>query len=166
VRTSGWRLVIAGWDQGGHRAELERAVAGHGLGSDVHFSGPLHGAAKDDAYRAAAGFILPSFSEGLPMTILEAWSHAVPVLMTPACNLPEGFSAGAALEISTDPSALAGQLAAFMARGEADRRAMGGRGRRLVEESFYWPRIAARMCEVYGWVAGGGPKPGCVWEGD
>jgi hypothetical protein len=42
---------------------------------------------------------LPSFSEGLPMSVLEAWSYGLPVVMTPECNLPEGFACGAALEI-------------------------------------------------------------------
>ena len=35
--------------------------------------------------------ILPSFSEGLPMAVLEAWAYGLPVLMTDHCNLPEGF---------------------------------------------------------------------------
>jgi glycosyltransferase involved in cell wall biosynthesis len=60
------------------------------------FLGPLFGQEKDAAYRACDGFILPSLSEGLPMAVLEAWAHAKPVMLTPECNLPEGFTAEAA----------------------------------------------------------------------
>jgi len=41
-------------------------------------------------------------------------------------------------------------------------REMGARGRRLVQERFTWPRVAAEMIEVYDWVLGRGPRPGCV----
>ena len=47
-------------------------------------------------------FILPSFSEGLPMSVLEAWAYQLPVVMTDFCNLPEGFEAGAAIRIEPD----------------------------------------------------------------
>lgn len=45
---------------------------------------------------------------------------------------------------------------------DAERVAMGGRGRALVEEQFTWPRVAARMKEVYEWILGGGPPPDCM----
>lgn len=154
-----WRLVIAGWDQGGHQAELQALVETSGLAGSVHFAGPLHGAAKQDAYRAASAFILPSFSEGLPMTVLEAWSFAKPVLMTEMCNLPAGFAAGAAVRIDTDAVRLAGQLREYIAAGEAETLALGRSGRALVEKDFAWPQVAERMAEVYAWLGGGGSCP-------
>ncbi len=157
-----WQLVIAGWDQGGHRSELEALCAARGLADRVTFIGPVHGPAKAAAYAAAHGFVLPSFSEGLPMTILEAWAARLPVLMTTACNLPEGFAAGAAREIDTDPDKMARSLLEFMQASEADRSAMGRRGHALVENQFNWTRIAAEMLAVYRWVCGRGPQPACV----
>ena len=58
----------------------------------VVFLGPQFGEAKAACYRNCDAFILPSFSEGLPMVILEAWAYGKPVLMTPQCNLPGGFA--------------------------------------------------------------------------
>ena len=66
----------------------------------MHFPGPQFGTAKAAAYRRADAFVLPSLSEGLPMAILEAWAHEKPVLMTDACNLPEGFAARAAIRLT------------------------------------------------------------------
>jgi hypothetical protein len=83
------------------------------LSDRITFCGPLHGPAKDAAYASAQAFILPSFSEGLPTTVLEAWAHRLPVLMTAACNLPEGFASGAALEISSEPAQLAQSMLLF-----------------------------------------------------
>ena len=162
TRPRDWQLVVAGWDQGGHQAELERLVQQHGLTREVHFAGPLHGPAKAAAYAHADAFILPSFSEGLPMTVLEAWAHRLPVLMTDACNLPEGFSAGAAIRITTESDALAAELDRTCARVPADLKVVGECGRALVARNFNWERIADRMVAIYHWVAGAADAPSDV----
>lgn len=162
MRELPWHLVVVGWDQGGHQAELEAMVRALRLSERISFCGPLHGAEKAAAYAAAEAFILPSFSEGLPMTVLEAWAHGKPVLMTAACNLPEGFSAGAALEIFTEPDRLAQALLHVAGWPEKDRAAMGARGRVLAEKTFNWDHIAGELLAVYRWVAGQGPQPDSV----
>ena len=162
VRTSEWQLVIAGWDQGGHQRALEELVEARQMRDSVCFCGPLHGRDKAAAYAAAQAFTLPSHSEGLPMTVLEAWSYGVPVLMTAACNLPEGFAEDAAVEIATDPDTLAQALTQFFQRSEEDRSALGQRGRSLAARKFSWSRIADEMLSTYHWLAEAGPRPGFV----
>lgn len=131
---SEWTLVIAGWDQAGHEAELKHLATELEIPwADVRstaesrnqktetisafhfplsafsllFLGPLFGPDKAAAYRACDAFILPSYSEGLPMVVLEAWAYGKPVLMTPECNLPEGFTANAAIRIDPNPESIA-----------------------------------------------------------
>ena len=106
--------------------------------------------------------MLPSLSEGLPLAVLEAWSYGLPVLMTEACNLPEGFAAGAALPIGTDRAGIAAGLRQLFALSDAERRDMGARGRALVRERFTWASVGEQMTAVYEWVLGGGPPPSCV----
>jgi poly(glycerol-phosphate) alpha-glucosyltransferase len=93
------------------------------------------------------------------MTVLEAWAYAKPVLMTPECNLSEGFAAAAALQIGTDPEEIAAGLKQVIEMSDDDRRAMGNHGRDLVERKFSWPRIGEQMCSVYEWALGAGPTP-------
>jgi glycosyltransferase involved in cell wall biosynthesis len=114
------------------------------------------------AYKRASAFILPSFSEGLPMAVLAAWAYGKPVLMTPHCNLPEGFAAQAALEIDSDPDSIAEGITRIVEMPGEELAAMGHRGRRLAEEKFTWPKVAADMKAVYDWVLGNRPKPECV----
>jgi glycosyltransferase involved in cell wall biosynthesis len=174
-----WVLAIAGWDQDGHEDELKRlarelklssaelAAAGtkkHRTSHDatVVFLGPLFGEQKAAAYRSCDAFILSSLSEGLPMAVLEAWAHAKPVVMTPACNLPEGFAARAALQIGTTSSEIVSGLKQLAEMSDNERQAMGARGRALVAEKFSWPRVGEQMRTVYEWVVGGGTRPETV----
>jgi poly(glycerol-phosphate) alpha-glucosyltransferase len=96
------------------------------------------------------------------MAVLEAWAHAKPVLMTPECNLPEGFAAGAALQIGTTPEQIAAGLKQLSEMSDDDRRAMGARGRTLAATKFSWPQIGEQMRSVYDWVLGSGPTPQTV----
>jgi len=157
-----WVLAIAGWGQAGYECELKKLTSYYGLMGSVGFLGPLFGQEKDAAYRACDAFILPSLSEGLPMAVLEAWAHAKPVMMTPECNLPEGFTAEAASQIGTTPDQIAAGLKQLIEMSDDDRKAMGGRGRTLVATEFSWPRIGEQMRTVYEWVLGGGGKPQSV----
>ena len=144
-----WRLVVAGWDEIGHEAEIRKMVAARGLGDSVDFVGPLFGAAKASALAHADAFVLPSRSEGLPMAVLEAWANGKPVLMTAACNLPEGTAAGAAIEVEAAAGALAGGLQRLALLGDSGRSAMGDAGRKLVQDKYSWSRIAEDMARVY-----------------
>jgi poly(glycerol-phosphate) alpha-glucosyltransferase len=180
---NGWALAIAGWDQSGHEDELKQLATELGLswadlrkdgaqkpesarptkgripGANLLFLGPQFNGDKAACYRACNGFILPSFSEGLPMVILEAWAHGRPTLMTPECNLQEGFDAGAAIRIDTSPEGIAHGLAQFFALSEDARAEMGARGLDLARKSFSWPRVADQMLAVYEWMLGKAPAP-------
>lgn len=154
-----WRLAIAGWDQLNHRSQLEELAARLQISSTIHFCGPLHGAGKDAAFRHADAFVLSSFSEGMPTAVLEAMAYGLPVLMSQACNFPEGFDARAALEVEPSVGSVAAGLARFVALSVDERSAMGARGRELVAERYTWATLAPRMRAVYAWLLGGGAPP-------
>lgn len=168
------QLLIAGWDDGNHLGQLQRQAGELGLdwvavdagrteagsGSepdhimtedrhDVVFLGPVFGQRKDRLLRRVDGFILPSYSEGLPMSVLEAWSYALSVIMTPYCNLPEGYAADAALKCDPDVESVARALETWASMDSAARTSMGRNGRRLVERNFTWDKVARDMKEVY-----------------
>ena len=96
------------------------------------------------------------------MTVLEAWPYAKPVLMTPKCNLREGFAAGAALQIETSPETIAAGLKQLIEMSDDDRKPMGGHGRTLAATRFSWPRIGEQMRSIYEWALDGGTVPDSV----
>jgi poly(glycerol-phosphate) alpha-glucosyltransferase len=96
------------------------------------------------------------------MAVLEAWAYRKPVLLTPQCNLPEGAAIGAAIEVAPEVDTLAEGLASLIEASDAERAQMGERGWELVNQKFTWPKVAAEMLSVYGWLVGGGPAPASV----
>jgi poly(glycerol-phosphate) alpha-glucosyltransferase len=157
-----WHLALIGWDDGGHEAALRQQVRDAGLTDRVHLLGPRFGDEKAAAFHHADAFVLPSYSEGLPMAVLEAWSYRLPVLMTPGCNLEVGFEAGAARRIEPEAASIADGLRAFFALAPEAQAAVGQRGRALVEARFTWTQVAADLHAVYRWVLGRGRQPACV----
>jgi glycosyltransferase involved in cell wall biosynthesis len=168
-----WQFVIAGWDQGGHEVRLKQlceelglsfaevsakqflsldASSGQLSGFSVVFVGPVFGELKALLLERANVFILPSFSEGLPMSILEAWAYELPVVMTDYCNLPEGFDVEAAIHIGTEVESMSAGMIKMIDSSDAELKAMGANGLNLVREKFTWPTIAAQMGELYQWV--------------
>jgi len=157
-----WQLKIAGWDEHGHRSELEALATRLDLNSSIIFTGPQFGQAKTDSFRTASAFILPSLSEGQPMSVLEAWSWRLPVVMTPNCNLPEGAKAQAAIMAEANAESISEALRRLFSMHQFERTRMGANGRRLVEQEFQWRSIVQQMTEAYDWILGAGGQPACV----
>ena len=159
---SEWRLAIAGWDQNGHELELKRLARALDIQDTVRFLGPQFHAAKDQAFRSANAFVLPSFSEGLPVAALEAWSYRLPVLMTPQCNIPEAFACAAAIRLDTDPASITAALNTLFSMPETTLRQLGRSGFQLVRQRYLWAHTAAQMRRVYSWLLGDGEKPDSI----
>ena len=176
-----WVLAIAGWDQGGHEAQLKELASilglvwtemtnkpGNGAAktaaqrSNLVFLGPQFGAAKAACYHHCHSFVLPSLSEGVPMVVLEAWAYSKPVVMTSFCNIPEGFDRGAAIDIETTPESIARGLNELLSMTRSERTEMGKRGYSLAAERFTWTQVTLQLKEVYDWILGGGAKPACI----
>ncbi len=151
-------LVVAGPDSDGTRALLEGMVAEHSLQGQVTFTGMLNDQKKWSALAAAEAFTLPSHSEGLSMSVLEAMGMGLPVIVTRQCNLPEVKQYGAGWTIEPDYKQLIQALDELLESRSEVNREMGLAGSRLVEQRYNWAAVARQTAEVYRWVLGG-PVP-------
>lgn len=82
----GWHIVFAG---NGEVAQGEALAAKLGISSQTEFLGWVAGAEKDKAFKEAAVFCLPSYAEGFPMAVLDAWAYGLPVITTPVGGIPD-----------------------------------------------------------------------------
>lgn len=154
-----WRLCIAGWEDGNYLSSYRAEATDAGCGDSIEWRGPVYGEDKDALLRSSDAFVLPSFSEGLPMSVIEAWSFELPVLMTRECNLPEGFDCGAAIELDTSVDGIAAGLERLFSMDEDALRGMGKLGRRLVESSFTWEEQVRKLDSTYRWLLGEAEQP-------
>lgn len=95
-------LAIAGPDDVGLKAKLEKQIEANGLTSKVIWLGMLEGVNKWGAFHAASAFILPSHQENFGIVVAEALSTSTPVLITNKVNIWREIEAANAGCISAD----------------------------------------------------------------
>ena len=75
-----FRLVIAG--DADHESPYSKSLKAQAAKHGVVLTGMIKGQPLQELYAHAGLFILPSSHEGLPITLLEAMSHQIPVLVS------------------------------------------------------------------------------------
>lgn len=162
ARPAGWKAIIAGPDEGGHRRVVEEAIGRAGLENSFGFVGVVDGEDKIALYRRADLFLLPSFTENFGMVVAEALACGVPVITTKGTPWESLVThrCGWWIDIGVEP--LVAVLREAMNLPPDTLRDMGRRGRAYVEQNFGWPGIAQQMLSVYRWVLGQGERPDCV----
>lgn len=149
VRPEGWKLKIVGPDEGGHRAKLESSIDRAKLAACCEWTGELADEAKEDAYRSADLFVLPSHTENFGMSIGEALGHGLPVITTQGTpwQLLETKRCGWWVPVNVD--GIAAALGDATSKDSEDLMTMGQRGRAVMEERFAWTRIAGEFVGCY-----------------
>jgi glycosyltransferase involved in cell wall biosynthesis len=79
------KLIIAGPDEG------ELQLIQHLVKGNIEYTGAVYGEAKKKLLNDASYYLLPSYSEGFPTSVLEAMSYGQIPLISEGCNFPEVF---------------------------------------------------------------------------
>ena len=81
-----WSIVFAGNGEVKQGEELAKSLR---IDKQTVFLGWVSGAEKDRAFKEASIFCLPSYAEGFPMAVLDAWAYGLPVITTPVGGIPD-----------------------------------------------------------------------------
>lgn len=121
----------------GDVSEAQRLVREMRLEEHFEFLGWVTGDTKKLRLRTSGVYVLPSYSEGLPMSVLEAMAAGLPIISTPVGGIPEAVTDGVEgfLVQPGDVEALADRIGRLLADPELARR-MGEAARRKVETTF------------------------------
>jgi glycosyltransferase involved in cell wall biosynthesis len=138
------RLVLAG---NGEMAPVRDLVERRGLARFVEVRDWLSPAERDRLLASADAFVLPSYAEGLPMSLLESMAWGLPVITTAVGSIPEHVRDGVQglLVQPGDVSELAGAIERIV-MDDALRERMGALARSAVEPlsvELYARKVAA-----------------------
>ena len=81
-----WNVVLAG---NGEEEQARNLAAELGVLEQVELLGWVNGEAKHKAFSEAEALCLPSYAEGFPMAVLDAWAYGLPVITTPVGGVPD-----------------------------------------------------------------------------
>lgn len=81
-----WEIVFAGNGEIENGTTLAKEL---GIDSQTQFLGWISGKDKDKIFKEASIFCLPSYAEGFPMAVLDAWAYGLPVITTPVGGIPD-----------------------------------------------------------------------------
>src|SRR5208337_1486496 len=145
-RAPALRVEIAGG--GPCREEMGRLAAELGVADRITFMGEVRDVPA--VLARARMFVLPSRSEGIPLTVLEAMARGLPVVATRVGGLAEVVEQGVTglLVPPADPAELGTAMAELW--GDPDRLdRLGHAGRRRAEECFDVRRMVAQYEALY-----------------
>lgn len=143
------RFRLVGPDEG-EADEVTRIIDAAGLGERLQWEGPLAPEATLDRMRSASIYVLPSVDEPYPMSVLEAMSVGLPVVVSTSCGLAETVArASAGTVIDAHAESLRSAIAALLANLD-EARAAGLRGRAAVRRTHSMPAVAERLEVLYG----------------
>lgn len=149
-RLPGVQALLVGEDLeagGAFRRRLEEQADELGVRDRVVFAGYRP---ADEVFPALDVFVLPSWTEGMPITVLEAMAHGKPVVATPVGGTAEVVVHGETglLVPPRDPERLAEAIGRILADPELGRR-FGEAGRARVEQRFSADVMARRVLAIY-----------------
>ncbi|MCA8888132.1 MAG: glycosyltransferase family 4 protein [Parvularculaceae bacterium] len=144
-----FHLVLVG--DGDMRADIEAAIIRHDLEDEVTLAGWKTPGQVRDELVAARAFVLPSYAEGLPVSIMEAMTLQRPVISTYIAGIPELVIDGENgwLAPAGDTCALADALVAAIDAPAEKIAAMGALGKQRALARHDIDAVAARLLSLF-----------------
>ena len=151
------QLVLAGPDQLGWQADLQRRAMQLGVADRLHWLGMLSGDLKWGAFHAAELFCLPSHQENFGIAVAEALACGLPVAIAEPVNISgEVAETGAGLVHDDTVAGTTAALQQWLALTPATRSAMGARSLALFTERFEIGAAARDLRDLLLQVTSGG----------
>jgi glycosyltransferase involved in cell wall biosynthesis len=145
------RLTLAGE---GDMAGVKAHAQARGVADKVHFPGWVSGDAKNQLLAQAHVFVLPSYIEGLPVSMLEAMAYGLPVVVSRVGSVPEVLTEGqTGMMVEAKSTASLHTALAALAASRELRCRIGRAGWDLVVERYSAQTVCQRLLSIYAQVS-------------
>ena len=117
---------------------------------DIEIPGWVEGEKKNLVYKKAAMYLLPTYGEGMPNSLLEAMAYGLPVITTPVGGIKDFFQNGKMgyLTESIEPKDLA-ELCEILIKDSKKRSDIGKFNRYYAIKHFIASNVCKRLEAIY-----------------
>jgi glycosyltransferase involved in cell wall biosynthesis len=143
-----WNLAVAGKDEDGTGGKIQQFIVQNNLAGSVEWLGPIPQDRKFHLIKSASAFVLPSYSEGFSMGILEAMACSLPVLCTEACHFPEVQTHAGGEVCEVNQAGLERALEKLLGAGDLELQQRGEDARKFVESKYTWESLSRELYEA------------------
>ena len=130
--------------------ECKKIASDTGIADHVFFSGWVSDAEKEEYLKKCSTFILPSYHEGMPMSVLEAMSYGLAAISTNVGGIPQIIdnNLNGVMVEAGDVKGVSEALISVLS-DEAFRKRLGEAGRARIKEKFDLAGSVGRLAEIY-----------------
>ena len=132
------RLVLAGPNDSYYAKKLALLAERLGISESIYWTGMITGDQKWGAFQSADAFVLPSHQENFGISVVEALSCSIPVLISSSVNIsPEIEKDGAGLVDQDTVDGTAQLLRRWLTLNAGEKAEMGRKARHTFEQRFH-----------------------------
>ena len=141
------RLLVGG---DGDVEKLKKIIDRYQISDIVDYIGFVSGDQKKDIIKSSDIYLLPSYNEGLPISILEAMSYSKPVISTSVGGIPEIVHHGdnGYLIAPGDQRSLF-QFLKELIQNPVDRTNMGRKSYQIVKDGYFPDKVLQKLNALY-----------------
>jgi len=143
-----FELVIVGYDDG-ELPKLQKFLNSCSEECNINFIGPVYGVNKITLLKKCTYYILPSYSEGFPMSVLDAMQFGLISIISDGCNFPEAFEEQIAIRISPQEDDILTVLNQLLQIDEEKLKHLSSRSYQFVNQHYSLEKIANIQAELY-----------------
>ena len=147
-----WELAIVGFmdikKSGFEKYISDKITSDPNLSNVIMSNGKFDGEMWEE-YNSSDAFILPTFSEGSAMVVLNAWTTGKICLTTVESNLEKGLDESCTILIETNIESIKAGILKLIHLNNNQLTEYGHFGRKIIEDNYTWKKIVEQYIIIY-----------------
>lgn len=158
-----WILVIVGNDEFNYKSEVLNLIKKLNIEDSVFIVEPQFGKAKFDVFEASDFFILPSYSEGSPMVVVDSLAYGLPVITTKSSSWNDLNTYQCGFWVDINKEGIKFALQKMLNLSDEEREQYSVNSQKIIVEKYLWEKISIKTLEMYQWILYNDIKPNFIY---